>query len=483
MKSIRSKLMAYFFVFVLLFNVVSVLIYFSSDRLLNEYHTSIERFLILNRVSQKSIDLYDKVNQFVLTGEEQDFEAFYKTKSEIVQEKERLNEQLTGVEDVQLNKHIHMIETLVQETEMTAGFMLRNDIEKYTLHLQEARETSNYIQETTLQLIDLELTEYQDLYQELAQRNEAFKSFTIFLFLTTVLLAIGAALWFSRGINRPIRSLWHGAREVSKGKLNGPEIEIKSNDELKLLGDTFNQMRTNIQRLFQEIKEKSELDQLLKELELKHLQNQINPHFLFNTLNTVARMSYLENATSTTRLIESISTILRHSLGDLDKSVALRDEVQVVEEYFYIQQTRFADRMTFLQKVDESCLDIPVPRLTLQPLIENAFIHGIEKKEEGGRISLTVYREQDHIMVEISDNGAGMSPEQIEPFINLSKEEPVDEHTGHSTGLGLKNVLRRLQLFYQREDIVEIDSEVGAGTMIRLKLPNTISREKGGASA
>ncbi|SES72682.1 Sensor histidine kinase YesM [Salinibacillus kushneri] len=483
MKSIRSKLMAYFFVFVLLFNVVSVLIYFSSDRLLNEYHTSIERFLILNRVSQKSIDLYDKVNQFVLTGEKEDFNTYYHTRKEIIEEKNRLKEQLTSVEETQLDKHIHMIETLVQETEMTAGFVLQNDLEQYTHHLQEARETSNYIQETTLQLIDLELTEYQDFYQELAKRNEAFRSFTIFLFLTTVFLAIGAALWFSRGINRPIRSLWHTAREVSSGKLDGPDIEITSNDELKLLGNTFNQMRTNIQGLFQEIKEKSELDRLLKELELKHLQNQINPHFLFNTLNTVARMSYLEDATSTTRLIESISTILRHSLGDLDKSVVLRDEVKIVEEYFYIQKTRFADRMTFTQNIDESCLDLPVPRLTLQPLVENAFIHGIEKKEDGGMISLCVYRQGQTVMVEISDNGVGMTTQQKEGFLNLSHKDHQDQHVGHSTGLGLKNVIRRLQLFYQEDDVIEIDTKAHAGTTIRLKLPEAMAIRKGGEGA
>ncbi|WP_102026636.1 sensor histidine kinase [Salirhabdus sp. Marseille-P4669] len=470
MKSIRSKLMLYFFSFVVLFNIVSVSIYFSSNRLLDEYHHSFERFLTLNTISQTSMDLYDKVNAFVLKGDMDSFKEFYEVKTNMVGLKNGLSDTLMGLDPIQFRKYNNMIETFIQETEMTAGFLIQNDMEQYTYHLKEARETSSYIQETTLSLIDLELTEYQSFYQVLQERNQAFKWFTISLFVTTVLLAIFVAIWFSRGINRPIRSLWKAAGQVSKGNFIGPDIEIKSNDELKLLGNTFNDMRRNIQGLIEEIKEKSELDRLYKELELKHLQNQINPHFLFNTLNTIARMSYLEDARSTTRLIESVSSILRHSLGDISKSVTLKSEVEIVEDYFIIQKTRFVDRIQFVRDLRTSHLDISVPRLTLQPLIENAFIHGIEEKEEGGMIVLKIYDKGAQTIVEVSDNGKGMSEEQIDQLLH-GKNHTDEEHQGHSTGLGFTNVIRRLQLFYQQDHIVEIESTLGEGTTIRLFLP------------
>src|SRR5699024_9419083 len=121
----------------------------------------------------------------------------------------------------------------------------------------------------------------------------------------------------------------------------------------------------------------------------------------FNTLNTLSKMAYLEEAKTTSVLIESVATMLRHSLGDIDKSVTLKDEMEVVKGYFHIQKTRFAERINFVLHVDESCLHCPIPRLTLQPLIENAFIHGIEEKEEGGTISIHIYHDTNHVLIEV----------------------------------------------------------------------------------
>jgi sensor histidine kinase YesM len=235
-----------------------------------------------------------------------------------------------------------------------------------------------------------------------------------------------------------------------------------------------------------EMKQKSELDKLLKELELKSLQNQINPHFLFNTLNTVSKMAYLEDAEHTSQLIESVAALLRYNLGDLNKASTLRDEVTIVKEYFFIQQTRFGDRIQFVTDIDEDCLDIEIPSLILQPLIENAFIHGVESYEENAVISLRIYRvEDDLIHVEIIDNGAGMKDQTIKKLSDyVNRKEPEVEElfepeksNGHSTGIGVKNVIRRLQLFYKRNEMVEIESEIGIGTTFRLMIPKRVRGE------
>src|SRR5690625_7955913 len=140
------------------------------------------------------------------------------------------------------------------------------------------------------------------------------------------MLASFFALWFSKGNTQPIDKLSHAAKEVSKGDLLGKPVAIHSNDELQLRGDTFNNMRSNIHELVEEIKDQSELDRLVKEMELKQLQNQINPHFLFNTLNTVSKMAYLEDAKATSDLIDSGAALLSHSLGQIVKNVYLSDE-------------------------------------------------------------------------------------------------------------------------------------------------------------
>nr|6SWJ_A Chain A, Histidine kinase [Geobacillus stearothermophilus]6SWK_A Chain A, Histidine kinase [Geobacillus stearothermophilus] len=204
-------------------------------------------------------------------------------------------------------------------------------------------------------------------------------------------------------------------------------------------------------------------------------QSQINPHFLFNTLNTVAKMAYLEDAQQTSRLIEAVAAILRYNLGDLQRTVTLADEVRIAREYFFIQQTRFFDRIKFSLEAEPSCLDQPIPPLTLQPLIENAFIHGIETYEQGAELSVSVFAENGRVVVEVRDNGVGMD-EQVKAELEalIRGEEPRtrrEQGRGHSTGIGLHNVIRRLQLFYGVMDVAEIESALGKGTTVRLWLP------------
>lgn len=469
MKTIQGKLFAYFFIFILLFQIASILIFISSNKLTNNYNDSFQRFLLLNSISQKSNELYTLTRIHVLEPVEENTTQYFLKKTELQHEKRKLENVFHYSDDIKMKNYHDLIDTFIHESELTIGFVLREDIENYTKHVEEARVAAGYIQELALELIDVELTAYQSLYKDFQVRSGYFVTFTIFLFLTTILLAVLFALWFANGITNPLNKLSTAAKEVAKGDLIGEPVEIHSNDELRLLGDAFNHMRLNIHELVSEIKDQSELDQLLKEMELKNLQNQINPHFLFNTLNTVSKMAYLENANTTSRLIDSVAALLRYSLDEIDKEVTLKDEIGIVEDYFRIQKTRFSERSQFVMKIDESCLGIVIPRLTLQPLVENAFIHGIEEKEEGGCITIEVKQTEEDIIVEVSDDGEGIAKLKIEQLLLLGKIQ--DDHVGHSTGIGLTNVIRRLQLFYKKSDVVEIASEEGQWTTIRLRLP------------
>ncbi|MCG1028115.1 sensor histidine kinase [Virgibacillus halodenitrificans] len=472
MKTIRGKLTVYFLVFIILFQVTAISIFVSSNQLTNTYHDSFEQFLLLNSVAQKSEELYLRTKTVVTNADKENQASYFKAKKLLQKDKDRLTHLYADTPKIEIKNYMNLLETFIYESELTVGFTLQDDIEQYTTHLEETRITASYIQAAALEIIDVELTDYQAFYQNLQVRNNHFFVFIAFLFITTMMLAIFFALWFSRGITRPVQQLSHAAKQVAAGELRGEPVHIHTNDELKLLGDTFNHMRANIDELVTEIKDQSELDRLIKEMELKHLQNQINPHFLFNTLNTISKMAFLEDARSTSNLIDAVAALLRHSLGQIDKSVPLADEVAVVEDYFHIQKVRFSERVEFVLEMDEACLDIELPKLSLQPLVENAFIHGIEEKEDGGRISLHIYPSPTTVFVEVKDDGKGMSRERVQQILSMSEQElPPEEHEGHSTGLGLSNVIRRLQLFYQRTDVVEIESLLGEGTTIRLLLP------------
>ncbi|KKI89745.1 histidine kinase [Bacillus sp. SA1-12] len=472
MTKIRNKLLLYFLAFVVLFNIVSYSVYFSSSKMVSEYHSSFERFLLFNEITQQSTQIYEKINAYVVEKNPAFIEEYQDIKKQLLKNNKRLTqEEITGINKQELAKYQRMVGNLIFESDVTIAAVRFGNVDQYSAHAREVRSISSYILESTQQLLNLELADYQAFYQEMEERRHAFKWFIINLFSSTLLFALLAAVWFSRGLTKPLRSLSKAAKEMSAGNFEGPQVQVKTKDEVKVLSDSFQHMRENIKQLIEEIKEKSELDQLLKELELKHLQNQINPHFLFNTLNTISKMAYLEDAAVTSRLIQSVSTLLRSSLGDISKTVTLREETRVVEEYFYIQKTRFGERITFETSIDESCLNVKIPSLTLQPLVENSFIHGVEALEDGGIISLAIYHDNKDVIIEVSDNGIGMDEDRKNQILSKIEDDLHEAHSGHSTGIGLRNVIKRLNLVYKRTDVLTIHSEKNKGTTIRIKLP------------
>lgn len=469
-RTIQSKLILIFAIIIILFNVVTISIYVSSAQLMQNYYESFESLLRLNSISQTARDLSDHTKAYVLEQEETDLKAYYDSRLELKELVRPLKDESTPI---RFKNYTNMVDALIDESELTIGFVLREDIEQYTARMKEVQNTAYYIQETTLELLDESLMEYQTSYRDMQRRNESFKYFTISLLITSIMLGGYIAVQFARSIHKPVQKLSDAAKEVSYGKFDGEPVHIHSSDELKLLGDSFNTMRSSIQGLIKEIKDQSEQDMLMKELELKHLQNQIHPHFLFNTLNTVSKMAYLEDAHATSRLIESLATMMRHSLGDLNHMVDLQEELKMVRNYVHIQSVRFMERVEFYMDPLAEHLHVPIPRLTIQPLVENAFIHGIESLEQGGKIEVLIREEKDFIMIEVRDNGIGISKQQQEWLLKGNHQE----HVGHVTGIGLSNVHKRLQLFYQRDDVLEIESDVGEGTTIRLKIPKQQRRE------
>jgi signal transduction histidine kinase len=479
---IKSKLLLYFIVLVVLLTSVGFFFYNSSEKLVIEYDQSFERFLLLNDISKRTNLITENLRGYLLDKETSYLKDYKKEKLKLIKDQKRLSEEMNS-HDITMTNYKNMIDSFLDECDATVGSFQKDDINSYSNHFNGVLKIAAFLQESTLALLNNKLTDYQNFYAQMEKQNHYYKLLSISLFTAAFFLSTLLALWISGGITKPISLLSEAAKEISKGNLAGEDIKVTTKDELKPLTETFNQMRTNLRQLVTEIKQKSELDKLLKELELRSLQNQINPHFLFNTLNTVSKMAYLEEAEQTSRLIEAVAAILRYNLSDFDKASTLRDEVRIVKEYFYIQQTRFGERITFITDIEDDCLDIEIPSLILQPLIENAFIHGVESYEEDGIIRLRIYLNNDRVNVEVIDNGMGMderTKKRLLKYVEGTEPEEgfePDQSKSHSNGIGVKNVIRRLQLFYQRNDIVEIESKPMHGTNFRLTVPRVV---KGG---
>ena len=210
-----------------------------------------------------------------------------------------------------------------------------------------------------------------------------------------------------------------------------------------------------------------EIKSLLDRSELKMLQMQMNPHFLFNTLNSIHVLAQLGAFEQTSSMIERLSGILRYSMRSQKRFVSLREECAIIADYVAIQRVRFEDRIDYVQEVPGSLLSAQIPCMILQPLVENAILHGFEDLNAGGRITLRAQKEDGGLRIRVLDNGRGMPEELVERIMRPASDAP----DGGGYGIGLDNVLRRMALLYG-DGNVRIESAPGEGTSVELFFPN-----------
>jgi hypothetical protein len=215
------------------------------------------------------------------------------------------------------------------------------------------------------------------------------------------------------------------------------------------------------------------LNEALKEARFQTLQNQVNPHFFFNTINIIAKLAFLEGATETETMAYALADLMRYSLQrfpEADGLVTLYAELDHARQYLLIQSTRFRDRLTLHFEIDQAALDMRVPPLTLQPLIENAFVHGLEPSERPGQLLLSIQRAREFIVISVQDNGIGINRAQIHKLLNDEDANDISHHS-HTTGLGLAQVRDRLRYYYGEHCQLAVESEPGSGTTVRLTFP------------
>ncbi len=220
-------------------------------------------------------------------------------------------------------------------------------------------------------------------------------------------------------------------------------------------------------RLSEESRARMELEKNLKEMELRVLQSQVNPHFLFNALNTVARMALFEDAVHTQELVFRMTRILRFSLSRIDQLVPLREELTHVEDYLHIQKARFGERIRSRFEISPQVMDVPIPILTVQPIVENAVVRGLEPLVEGGEVAIRAWVDGDDAVVEVLDNGTGLDPARGNFLLS---QAAAPSSGGHTTGLGIPNVHQRLQHYFGRHYGLAF-LPVARGTLVRIRVP------------
>lgn len=475
MNSIQRKILTLSAIVLFSMMVIWVILTYYNQKTQEQYNQILQRYLRMNEVTDLSQQTVTALNNYLQAPTTSKLSDLNQSKIKVLDAKIKIADLKNEQNNFTLTNYMNMIDSLVEATDLSLNFYAQKDNESAEGRFADATRISKYIAETTLTLIDKELKTYDEFYRGIIKQSSELKKlgFLILGFITMVLVLF--TYWFSLSITRPIQKLTFAARELSRGRFD-LQIEVQSNDEMSFLAKTFDRMRSNINNLISEIQQKAQLESelqenrlLLKESQLRSLQSQINPHFLFNTLDTLSKKAYLEGAAETSDLIVNVASLLRYNLKNLDRAVTLQDEMVVLLQYMEIQKTRFTDRLRFEIDIDKSCMTVQIPSLTLQPIIENAVIYAVEPLEEGGTIIFRVFDCEEHTQVEIEDNGIGISADKVKQILEDDTEQLQQQ--GHSTGIGFSNVVRRLRLFYGKEDVIAIISAPDQGTKVILQLP------------
>lgn len=475
MNSIQKKILVLVIAVLFIMVIIWTSLTYYNQKMQYQYNNILERYLIMNEVTNESQQIVATLNNYIIDPTAANLDEINKSKTKILSTKDEVMKFRNTDNNYVLTSYENLIDSLVEIMEQSVLARSEQQTEDYLNALSEASRISKYISEMTLTIIDKELNTYERVYRSMINNSEELLKLGIWLLpLITMLLLLFAHL-FSKRITKPINELTQAAHELSLGRFD-LEVEVNSNDEISFLAKMFDKMRININNYLSEIKQKAQLENelqqsklLLQESQLRSLQSQINPHFLYNTLDMLSKKAYIEDAEETSDLLVNVAELLRYNLNKLENSASLFEEVQVLNQYMNIQNTRFIDRLQFHLDIDESCLDVQIPRLTLQPIVENAIIHAIEPVEDGGSIWFRIIEELDHVRIEIEDDGPGMTEEKVQQMLQLKKTKSE----GHFTGIGISNVVKRLSLFYNNHDVFDIESKVGIGTKIILKIPKT----------
>ncbi|MDG5788491.1 sensor histidine kinase [Evansella sp. AB-P1] len=320
-------------------------------------------------------------------------------------------------------------------------------------------ERSHYTDWNTLILISNDF---------IVSEQRKIQSYIIFFGLfSTIIIAI-VSFWLSHTITEPLEKMMKKMKRVEQGKLR-ERMDLTGNEEIDVLNRVYNNMLDSINRLIKEVYEAKLTE---KDAKIIALQSQINPHFLYNTLNTMKSISRVKGVEEVAEISEALSDLFKYSMKHLREPVNLYSELEHVQNYMKIQNYRFGDRFKLISNINEELYTASLPKLTLQPIIENAVNHGLKDVKKGGLIELTGEKHGDILHLIIKDNGKGIEEDKLAVLKQKLLSSSFQEKYGDDqAGIGLINIQERIQLLYGKTFGLKIDSNPESGTTITLEIP------------
>ncbi len=312
--------------------------------------------------------------------------------------------------------------------------------------------------------VDMEMTDYSIVsavdMAVITSDMRSIRNQTLATALLLNLLGCILVFWIVRKMMHPMEELGRTMDQVSQGDLKARAV-IYHEDEIGRLSEGFNNMVTQIEQLIEELVTER---MLKKEAEIEALQYQITPHFMYNTLNSIKYAAYLQNSTEIADLLEAFIELLQLSASDRGAFIRVEQEIHMVQNYVKLQQFRYADSFTVTFDIQPQANDCYVPRLIVQPLVENAILHGINRRNQRSHISVSAVISGRYLAIKVEDNGEGMTAREMQRLMS-------GEQRSKFSGIGVSNIRERLKLYYGDQGKMSFLSEPGEGTKALLIFP------------
>ena len=482
--SVRSKLLIAFIIPTILILIVNIYMYISINTMIARVDEIYVVNVGLNDLSDDLTFLQNSMKDYLESKGTSALNDYYRAEQDYRNGLSALDIRNSGTAVYAMQENIiHQSENYLRVAGDTITAKRGRNVEKYKASFEETVEMYSDLQACLYALNNKQFKKNTSDYSILLSSLRSMEMITILILFFIGIVNIIVVFLMTRSMTLPLIGLSQAANEVAEGNFDVEIEDTEGGDEISVVSKAFKQMLGSIQRYIAEIKDsvlresrlkehELVMENRMKEVQLRSLQAQINPHFLFNTLNAGEQLAMMEGADKTTEFIENMADFFRYNIKKIDNDASIAEEIALVDKYVYILNVRFTGEIHYSKHIDEEVTEVRVPSMILQPIVENAVNYGIRDIEWEGHIDLNVYKENGDVLLSIKDNGIGMSQEQIDRILSGEAVGEASADHAASNGIGLGNVIERLQIFTGRSDVMEIHSEgSGRGTEFVIKVP------------
>lgn len=480
--SIQSKLLITFALTAMIMFLINIILYNEINRSMRQLDEVYATNVSLNELTECLEETQEDVAEYLNTKSSDSLEDYYRNVQTLRDMLLQLNDSVVDNEMKILEKNIrNMSESYLELADETIQAKRGRNVERYKAAFNEELLNYQYIRTAIDRLNNLRFQNNSDNYQIMLNSLNYMEIVSSAIVVVVAVINMLILVMLIRTITEPLRMLAKSANEVAEGNFDVQLEDTGGRDEIGVVTHAFVKMIHSIREYIEKTKESMEKEQKMKERELlmethlkdaqlKYLQAQINPHFLFNSLNAGAQLAMMEDAEKTCIFVEKMADFFRYNVRKIEETTTLAQEIEAVDNYVYILNVRFSGEIHYIKNIAPCFDDVQLPSMILQPLVENAVNHGIRDVEWDGYIWLTVEPVDDMLVISVRDNGQGMTAERISEVL----EGRIRENDGQkdSTGIGMDNVISRMELFFGQKGLLQIYSEgPGTGTEVRLTIP------------